>query len=122
MQKTIDQVQLQWVPSATLGDANGGVTQGTNEKTNEGTSEEADAGASAISTELGTIEVKTFRFSRYRVCIKPSNPEAQEIIAERLRRSGGWQSPDSRTPYFRKIFSLHASDEALAAVTPSLMD
>ena len=122
MPKTIDQVQLQWAPSATLGDANGGVTQGTNEKTNEGTSEEADAGASAISTELGTIEVKTFRFSRYRVCIKPSNPEAQEIIAERLRRSGGWHRPDSRIPYFTKIFSLHASDEALAAVTPSLMD
>ena len=106
--------QLPYGSSAPCNNANGGMTEETNEK--------ADKGASTVSTALGTIKVKSFRFARYRICIKPSNPEAQEIIAERLRQLHGWHKPDPEVPYFTKIFSLHASDEALAAVTPSLMD
>jgi hypothetical protein len=94
----MEEVQQQWAPSATSADAN------------EGTSE--------VSTALGRVKVRIFKFTKYRVCIEPTNAEAQEIIAERLSGSGGWHRPDSQIPYFTKIFSIDSSDEAREAVRP----
>jgi hypothetical protein len=119
MPKTMEEVQpLQYASSATRNDANGGVTEETSERANEGRSELS----TELGIELGIVTVKQFLYARYRVCIEPINAKAQEIIAARLKGSGGWHLPNKRKPYFIKIFSIPASDEAHAAIKPSRME